>query len=295
MRILLVIFMLLLLPIIAACSSSSADQSENTPALIIGGIPDQDVSLLEERFGGIASYLSDELDIDVQYRPSTDYAALVTAFRNGDVKLAWFGGLTGVQARIAAPGSNAIIQRPLDTEFHSVFVVAADDTAESLADLSGRSFTFGSESSTSGHLMPRHYLSEAGIDPEADFQGAPSYSGSHDTTWKLVETGSFDAGALNAAVWERAVREGQVDTSRVRLLETVGPYYDYHWVAHPSLDETYGEGTAEQIESAFIAMSTSDAEQARTLELFETDSFITTENSNYEAIEDVARNLNLIE
>lgn len=70
------------------------------PTLAIGGIPDQDVALLEERFGGLAEYLSAELDPPVRYQPATDYAAVVTAFANGDVQLGWFGGLTGVQARL---------------------------------------------------------------------------------------------------------------------------------------------------------------------------------------------------
>ena len=289
MRILMVVTAIFLL-VAVACSNAK----ESRPTLVIGGIPDQNVSLLEERFGGIATYLTETVGIAVEYQPSTDYAALVTAFQNGDVKLSWFGGLTGVQARIATPGANALLQRPRDTEFYSVIVVGSDIETSSLADLVGHSFTFGSESSTSGHLMPRWFLTQAGIDAEIDFRGKPSYSGSHDTTWKLVETGSFDAGALNAAVWERAVREGTVDTSKVRLLEKVGPYYDYHWLSHPQIDETYGAGTTEKIRSALLRLDPAVPGEKRLLDLFETDSFITTENGNYLAIEQTARGLGLI-
>ncbi len=274
-----------------ACSGSD----EKKPTLVIGGIPDQEVSLLNERFGGIADYLEEELGFSVDYQPAVSYATLVTAFENGDVQFSWFGGLTGVQARNATPGATAILQRPIDEQFHSVFVVGADVEASSLADLAGKSFSFGSESSTSGHLMPRYYLTQAGIDADADFQGAPFYSGSHDTTWKLVEAGTYQAGALNAAVWDRAVSEGQVDLTKVRLLETVGPYYDYHWLAHPDIDATYGDGTTDKIRDALLAMSMSDADQANTLELFQTESFIATQDSNYAAIEATARQLGLIE
>ena len=294
-RIIIALLAISLFATIACGSDSSGSDDENKPTLIIGGIPDQDVAVLEERFNGIAEYLEEELNIPVEYRSSISYSALVTAFRNGDVKLSWFGGLTGVQARLAAPGAAAIVQRPLDTEFKSVFIVRSDIDADSLADLKGLSFTFGSESSTSGHLMPRFFLNEAGIDPETDLSGNPSYSGSHDTTWKLVESGAFDAGALNAAVWERAVSENQVDTSKVRVLETTEPYYDYHWVANPEIDEVYGAGTIDKIKAALIAMSTDDPDEARTLELFQTDSFIATQDSNYDAIEATARQLELIE
>lgn len=282
----------LLATVVAIACSSSDDQK---PTLIIGGIPDQDVSLLEERFGGLADLLSEELGFNVEYRPSVTYVALVTAFQQGDVGLGWFGGLTGVQARIADPGSEAIVQRPRDEEFHSVFVVGADVDADSRDDLAGLSFTFGSESSTSGHLMPRFYLGQAGIDPESDFNGRPSYSGSHDKTWKLVEAGSFQAGALNEAVWERAVEEGQVDLTKVRALETTPAYFDYHWVANSRLDDTYGRGTVEKVRKALTGLSQEDEQVARILELFQTDRFIATENENYVAIEKTARQLDLIE
>lgn len=263
--------------------------------MVIGGIPDQDVSVLEERFGGMADYLSGELGIDVEYRPSTSYAALVTAFDNGDVQLGWFGGLTGVQARLAVDGSRAIAQRPRDSDFRSVFIAGPGTEADSLEGLAGLSFTFGSESSTSGHLMPRHFLLQAGIDPRDDFDGRPGFSGSHDKTWKLVEAGSFQAGALNAAVWERAVDEGQVDTTAVRVVHTTPPYFDYHWVLHPDVDERFGAGTADGVEQALLEMHEQGGEAVRqVLDQFETERFIATDDSNYSAIEETARRLGLI-
>lgn len=273
------------------CGGGSGDQPE---PLLIGGIPDQDVAVLEERFGGLAEYLSAEVGIPVRYQPATDYAAVVTAFANGDIKLGWFGGLTGVQARLETPGAQAVAQRPIDKEFRSVFVVRADDPAVDLTDLAGHSFTFGSESSTSGHLMPRSFLTEAGIDPDADFDGRPGYSGSHDKTWKLVEAGSFQAGVLNESVWDRAVEQGQVDTSKVRELQRTPPYFDYHWVVHPEIDEEYGAGTSGRIVQALLRMDQAGGEAPRILELFEDSGFVETQNSNYDTIEQVARSLGLI-
>ena len=276
------------------CGPGAIAAGEREP-IVLGGIPDQNVQVLEERFGGIAATLTEQVGIPFEYRPSTSYVALVTAFQNGDVLLGWFGGLTGVQARLAVPGADAVAQRPVDTEFRSVFVVGDDVEAENLEDLPGLTFTFGSESSTSGHLMPRFYLKQAGIDPTQDFAGQPGFSGSHDKTWKLVESGSFQAGALNAAVWESAVEDGDVDTSRVRVLETTPTYVDYHWVLHPEIDERYGEGTSQDILEVLLSLSPEDGEAVeRTLELFETDRFIPTENENYAQIAEVAKDLGLI-
>ena len=269
--------------------------SASKPTLLIGGIPDEEVSILEERFGGVARYLSRETGLEVKYQPSISYAALVTAFQHGDVGVAWFGGLTGVQARIATPGSDAVAQRPRDREFRSVFVVGPGVMAASIQDLRGLSFTFGSESSTSGHLMPRYFMVQAGIDPETALKGKPSYSGSHDKTWKLVETGTFEAGALNQAVWDRAVKEGQVDTSKVRAIYVTPPYFDYHWAVGPNVDKVYGSGTAGRIKKALLSMNGNAPDNKRTLDLFQTDSFIETTNDNYAAIESTARTLGLIQ
>ncbi|MCH7654135.1 MAG: phosphate/phosphite/phosphonate ABC transporter substrate-binding protein, partial [Chloroflexi bacterium] len=159
-------------------AATACQGRDSVSTLGIAGIPDQNASALARRYEVLTSYLSEELGVDVKYVPSVSYAATVTGFERGDIHMAWFGGLTGVQARLAVPGSRAIAQRPRDREFHSKFIVNAEVAAEGLGDLKGLTFTFGSESSTSGHLMPRHFLRQAGIDPDADFYGPPSYSGS---------------------------------------------------------------------------------------------------------------------
>lgn len=281
--------LLLLVPLAAANGAKASAAQPRT--LYIGGIPDQDVSVLSRRFGLVAEYLSEQLGVPVAYVPSVDYAALVTAFRRGEIHLAWFGGLTGVQALSVAPGSEAVAQRPIDEEFHSVFIVQAGLDVERLSDLKGLSFTFGSESSTSGHLMPRYYLTEAGIDPEEDFFGLPNYSGSHDRTIALVEAGAYQAGVVNEAVWKSRFEGGQVDTAKVRAFYVTPPYYDYHWTVNRNVDALFGDGTKERVRQALLAMG---PEQQEILDLFQTDRFISTRNENYEAIRQVARDLGII-
>ncbi|WP_102347509.1 putative selenate ABC transporter substrate-binding protein [Bacillus sp. Marseille-P3661] len=256
----------------------------------IGAIPDQDVSELNRKFGQMAEYLSEQTGLEVEYVPSVDYAALVTAFERGEIHLGWFGGLTGVQVRNLVPEAEAIAQRPRDAEFHSVFIAQKELGLQALEDLKGHSFTFGSESSTSGHLMPRFYLMEAGINAEEAFDGMPNYSGSHDQTYKLVESGAFQAGALNEAVWASAVEEGKVDTNLVDVFYTTPAYFDYNWTIN-KVDETFGEGTKEKVIAALLSMND---EQKELLDLFQTDKFVETNNDNYSAIEDVAKQLGII-
>ncbi|MDA0734313.1 MAG: putative selenate ABC transporter substrate-binding protein [Chloroflexi bacterium] len=266
------------------------------PVLKIGGVPDQDASRLARRYDGFATYLSNKLDVQVEYVPSVDYAAVVTAFSQDQLQVAFFGGLTGVQARLQNPGAQAIAQRENDAKFHSKFIARADLPIESLEDLKAQTseltITFGSPSSTSGHLMPRHFLTEAGIDPDADFREVASFSGSHDATWQLVESGAFDIGALNEDVWDRAVRDGTVDTTRVKEFYITPDYFDYNWTARADMDEVYGEGFTAKFQQALLDLN--PQEHAEILELFSTEKFIVTNNDNYQAIEDVGRRLEII-
>lgn len=285
--------------LVAGCGSSNpaptrrAGEAAATarPVFRIGAIPDQNVSALRRQFGAMAGYLSTALDLPVEYVPAADYTAVVTAFERGDIDLAWFGGLTAVQAIAAVPGSEAIAQRPRDEQFHSVFVVQADLPVHGLQDLRGRTFTFGSESSTSGHLMPRYYLLQAGVDPDRDFAAPPNFSGSHDKTYKLVESGAYQAGALNEAVWEAAVKEGKVDTRKVRVFYTTPPFHDYNWTIRAGVDEKFGPGTKARVRQALLAMG---PEQKDILDLFATDRFVETKNENYEPIRRVAEQVGII-
>src|SRR4051812_387382 len=294
-------FTLLLLLLLSACAGNdkkAGDQEKETEkaeeteeVFKIGAIPDQDAADMNRSLSKLADYLSEETGLKVEYVPSVDYAALVTAFERGDIQLAWFGGLTGVQARNVVPEAEAIAQRPMDKEFHSVFIAGADTNINSLGDLKGKSFTFGSESSTSGHLMPRYFLMEEGINPEQDFGGQPNYSGSHDKTYKLIESGSFEAGALNISVWDAAVADKKVDTSKVKVFYTTPSYYDYHWTIN-KVDEQFGEGTQQKVTDALLSINSTD--QPEIMELFQSDKFIETNNDNYTSIEQVAKEVGII-
>ena len=288
--------LLLLVGVLAACGSIDVDfSSSETETLYIGGIPDQDASILQARFELLAEYLSEETDLDVQYVPSVDYAAVVTSFKQGDLHMAWYGGLTGIQARLAVPDSNALVQRPADQEFRAVFIAQKELGITSLADLKGLTFTFGSESSTSGHLMPRYFLTQAGIDPEADLASV-GYSGSHDKTWKLVEAGTVQSGALNRLVWEARVEASEIDLDKVAIIELSEPYYNYHWVVRGDVDANFGDGTIDTINEALLSLNASNGgRDQEIMEAFQAPNFIPTRNENYDGLEEIARDRGIIQ
>jgi phosphonate transport system substrate-binding protein len=295
----------LLLPL-AACANTldtsgtaTNNSATQTKPLMTGAIPDQDPEKLQRQYTKLADFLQKKLGVPVEYKPVTDYTAAVTAFKVGDLDLVWFGGLTGVQARLQVPGAEAIAQRDVDEKFHSLLIANKQsglkplkDTAE-LKQLKGHSFTFGSESSTSGRLMPQYFLQQAGLKLE-DFKGEVGFSGDHDKTIKLVEAGAYNAGAVNEKVWLKRLEAKEVDLNKVEVIWRSPAYYDYHWVINPQVKQRYGNDFVKKVQNAFLKLDPKVPEQKEILDLLQANKFIPTQNSNYAQIEAVGREIGKI-
>jgi phosphonate transport system substrate-binding protein len=200
---------------------------------VFTAIPDKDETQLMQRFGKVADYLSNVLEIKVKYIPVKSYPAAVTAFRHNQVQLAWFGGLTGVRARRLTPGAQAIAQGYEDANFKSYFI-AHTNTNLSVADslpteLHGKTMTFGSKSSTSGRLMPEYYLRQQFQKTPEQIFSRVGYSGNHSRTIALVQSGAYQVGAVNYQVWDHELANGNIDTSKVKIIWTTPDYQDYNW------------------------------------------------------------------
>lgn len=296
-------FFLLLLGaslLLTGCSAAPTEKASVVQRpLVISAIPDQDLEKLQRLYESLASYLSTELGVPVIYKPVVDYTASVTAFKVGDLDLVWYGGLTGVQARLQVKGAQAIAQRDIDATFHSVFIANVNSGLEPFSDiqglqaLKGHTFTFGSDSSTSGRLMPQYFLQQAGV-TLADFSAEAGFSGSHDKTIKLVESGTYDVGVLNEQVWESRVKAGEVDINKVIVLWRSPAYFDYHWVLNPNVAKDFGADMPEKITQALLKLDPNVPEQKAILDLFGASKFITTENSNYAEIEAIGREIGKI-
>jgi phosphonate transport system substrate-binding protein len=279
---------------LAACGTNG---DSGAAVLSISAIPDQDQEKLNRLYGAVADRFADATGLDVRYRTVVDYRAVVRAFEVGDVQVAWMGGLTGVQARNRVEGAKAIAQRDIDADFHSVFIATRAsglqpfDDVSGVRQLAGHTFTFGSETSTSGRLMPHYFMDKGGL-AMSDLRGKPGYSGSHDATIEAVASRSFDAGVVNEQVWEAAVAAGN-SKDVIALWRTPG-YADYHWLARPDLDSVAGTGATQAITDLLLGLDAANPPDAEILELFGAAKFITTTNSNYDQIEDVAREQGLL-
>jgi len=258
--------------------------------LRVTAIPDESPTELARKFAPLGRYLQARLGMPVEWTPVTDYAAAVEALVNGKVDLAWFGGFTFVQANVRSGGQVVpLVQRTEDQNFRSVFITAASSGINTLADLKGHTFSFGSQSSTSGHLMPRSFLLQAGIDPEHDLRRI-SFSGAHDATIAAVAGGKVDAGALNVSVWDKFVAEHKVDPAQVKVFYTTPSFYDYNW----SVSTKMPAAQREQLRQAFLDLTPDDPIGKEILGLQRASRFIPTRPENYQGIEAAARSAGLL-
>ena len=258
--------------------------------LRISAIPDESPTELQRKFKPLGDYLSKETGMKVEFTPVTDYAAVVEALATKKIDMAWLGGFTYVQTKIRTNGTAVpIIQRVEDEKFTSVFIVPADSSLKTLGELKSKTIAFGSPSSTSGHLMPRYFLMQAGLNPDKDFKNI-AFSGAHDATVAFVASGKADVGALNASVWAKLNEAKNPNALKSKVLSTTPPYFDYNWTVHADMPVSMRE----KIAKAFLDLTKSTEQGKEILELQRATRFIATKADNYKGIEASARSAGLI-
>lgn len=257
--------------------------------LRVSAIPDEAPTELQRKFAPLGKYLEAQTGMKVLFTPVSDYAAVVESLATRKIDLAWLGGFTYVQAKIRTQGmAIPIVQRAEDAVFTSKFITA-DPAIKSLADLKGKSFVFGAPSSTSGSLMPRFFLQQAGLTPEKDFKNV-AFSGAHDATAAFVAAGRAEAGVLNASVWSKLVEQKKIDPEKVRVFATTPTYFDYNWTVRGDLDPAL----IKKLTEAFLQLDPAQPAQQEILALQRASKFIPTRKENYDGIEQAAQAAGLL-
>ena len=259
------------------CGIAAAD------TLRVSAIPDEDPQELLRKYKPFTDYITKEVGVEVKFVPVVDYAATVEGLAANRLDIVWYGGFTSVQAVERAKGATRLAMREEDASFKSVFVTRTDSGIKELADLKGKTFAFGSVSSTSGHLMPRHFLKAAGVEPERDFNKF-GFSGAHDATAAWVAAGRVDAGALNFLVWKKLVDNKKIDTGKVHVFWTTPPYVDYVWVARGGVSEE----TREKFKQALLKLDYDKPAHKEIMDLQRTRKFIPAKDSDWDGIRKAA-------
>lgn len=274
---------------LSAAALLSVATAHAQQVLRVSAIPDEAPTELQRKFKPLGNYLEQKLGMKVEFVPVTDYAASVEGLINHKLDMVWFGGFTFVQAKVRSGGKVVpIVQREEDQQFKSVFITT-DKAINKLEDLKGKTFTFGSESSTSGHLMPRYYLLQAKINPDTDMKRV-AFSGAHDATAAAVAGGKVDAGALNISVWDKLVAQNKIDPKTVRVFYTTPGYFDYNWSVRSDMNPELRK----KLTDAFLALNKNDPQGKEILDLQRANRFIPTKAENYQAIENAAHNAGLL-
>ncbi len=285
------------LAILASCKPQGEEAASGGTGgtLVITAISDEKASNQEARFAALQTYLSDKLGVETEFSLSSSYEDSVTRFKNGEVHLVWYGGLTGVQARKAVPGARAIAQGDVDPQYKSYFI-ANSSTGLTKSDkfpgdaIKDLTFTFGSKSSTSGRLMPTHFIIEnTGKGPDDFFSKPVQFSGAHDATAKAVESGSAQVGAINYKTYDSMVKDGKLDPAKAPIIWITPDYADYNLTAHPALEGMYGEGFLDKLQKVLV-----DCEDKDVLAAFNRDDLIPAKNEDFAGIEEVAKKVGLM-
>ena len=278
-----------LLQIVAlATLLASATAAAQPHTFVFTAIPDQDETRLVERFSRFAKYLETKLGVPVRYVPVKSYPAAVTAFINNDVQLAWFGGYTGVQARHAVAGSEAIAQGAEDVNFKSYFIANSETGLHSSKDfpvgIAGKTLTFGSRASTSGRVMPEYFIRKhfAGKSPDEIFSRV-GFSGDHSRTLQLVQSGAYQVGVMDYTVYEVEKKAGRVDESRVSVIWETPTFPDYQFTIRGDADAAFGPGFKAKVQQAILSL-----DDAEILGYFARSKFIPASNAQYAPIEEIA-------
>jgi phosphonate transport system substrate-binding protein len=280
---------LILTAVAAALFVSDLFAAQAPKEFRISAIPDENPQEMLRIYTPFADYLTKEIGVPVKFTPVVDYAATVEGLAANKLDMVWYGGLTSVQAARRAKGAKRVIMRREDAEFKSYFITRKDTGVSDLKDLKGKTFSFGSVSSTSGHLMPRFFLLKAGISPEKDFSKF-SFSGAHDATAAWVEAGRVDAGALNFLVWDKLVEAKKVNTDKVFVFWKTPPYVDYVWTVRGGVDK----GLVDRVSKAFLKLDHNNPEHKRLLDLHRTKGYVAAKDEDWKGIEEAAIGAGLI-
>ncbi len=269
--------------------AAQAALAETPDVLRISAIPDEVPTELQRKYKLLVTYLEGQLGVKVKFIPVVDYAATVEGLAAKKLDLVWYGGFTHVQARKRTGNAVPLVMRIADADFHSKFIAHKDSGVRTLKDLKGKTFAFGSVSSTSGHLMPRYFLQQNGIIPERDFAKF-GFSGAHDATAKWVEAGTVQAGVLNEAVWNKLVKDGKVDTTKVKVVWTTPGYVDYNWTVRGDLDR----GLMSKIARAFLNLDYSNPEHRKVMDLQRAKGYVIATEDDFKGIEAAAKAAKLL-
>lgn len=268
-----------------ALGSCESDVRDAPESLVVSVLPDQSSAELLARFAPLVEYLQATTGQAMTLVLKDNYAELLQAFIDGEVHMAFFGGVTFVHAERAV-NAEPLVMRDVDVAFRSCYVARPDDPRQTLAEFEGSTFSFGSKLSTSGHLMPRFFMRESGIEPEEFFKRV-EFSGTHDKTATNVAESAVDFGVMNCSILEQMLEADSISLDRIRIVARTPAYVDYVWAVQKDLDEELKQ----KLLDAFLALDITKAHHAEMLNLVRANVFLPAGRADFEDVRQAVRTI----
>lgn len=219
----------LLFVLVLSVSTAQAQKKEN---LVFGAIAVGKVSKVKKSLQPLLTYLEQKTGTTITFETGKDYADTIEKFQNGYFDFGFIGPSPYVLATSGAEGAGVFnILGGIETKgkpfFHAAIIAAKDNTAiNSLEDLKGKKFAFGSRQSTLSFYVPCKMLMDSGV-----FGTLEKYDflGKHDKVAKYVAMGGYDAGGIKEAVANK-------NLDSIKIIAKSLPIYDFLFVAHKGMD-----------------------------------------------------------
>ena len=288
-----ILIALIIVGLLFAYNVRSASLSATRP-IVVAVLPDEEESVLRTRYDELIRYLEEQTNRNFELLIPDNYGHLVDLFEKGTVDLAYFGGLTFVQAQARAR-AEPLVMREVDTRFTTTFIVRNEAPWNSCvnlacADLAGKIFSFGSRLSTSGHLMPRFFLeAEHDLIPETYF-GEVRYSGAHDKTAVAVSNGTANVGAMNSAILQSMISDGRLGENDLIKIWQTPPYADYVWATRSDLEND----AKTSLRNAFLKLDRNGTE-GDLLDALQANEFIPATTRDFETLTEIALETGLLD
>ena len=214
-----------------------------------------------EVFNGLKKHFQRQ-GIDLDWVLYSDWDALVDAFVNGEVDLAWNGPLSYVKIkrRLQEP-CRVVAMRDNDLDVKTVFISHPDSGIDTVEDLMRRRFAFGSRGSVESGVLAHYFLRQVGINPRRDLESCTFYedrqpsglAGDRDVI-ERVRSREYDAGAVSHQSLQKAEEDGGPPEGAVRVFWSSEGYSHCCFTGQSHMDPALSE----KITQAFISIDPSD-------------------------------------
>src|SRR5260221_4881090 len=201
---------------------TSVAQANSGPLKLGVGLFQPDKEKNDATYRPLADYLAAKLEREVQLFTVDTWEGLAKSLANGETDLSLMGPWGYVLANHEA-GAQVVSTILYDgrPEYFAVTITNPKSGINTLEDLKGKTFAFGDKGSTSGYLIPLHYLMTKGIDPEKYF--AKVIYAKHQAIELQVTRGELDAGADYDRNRNAMISEGLISAADSKIVWTSAP------------------------------------------------------------------------